>query len=189
MKFNGILEKNYLKKLILLVSAVILAGSALSSAYFIVQTHISLNTHYGAVLSIISDYKSGLIVKSFTINIFFFVLIIIGIVILGILYSHKITGPLQRIKLYTKTIGDGNLNAHVMFRAEDVIHPFAGSVNKLTESYSIRLEELASGTEKLREAAAELGSLIEKGKETDDALRKIIKADDEIRKILEGIRV
>ncbi len=189
MKFDGILEKGYLKKLNLLVLAVILAGSALSSGYFFLQTHISLDTHYGAVLSLISDYKSSLIAKSFTINISFFVLIIIGIVVLGILYSHKITGPLHRIKMYAKTIGEGNLGNHVGFRSADVIHPFAESINKLTDNYNTRLEELASETNKLREAATELKSLTEDGKDIDAALQKTIEADNEIRKLLEGIRV
>lgn len=188
MKFNEVIEKGFLKKFILLVLAVFIAGSIISSGYFLIQTHILLNTHYGAVLSIITEYKNTLVANSFTINLLFFILIIIGVAILGVIYSHKISGPLYRIKLYAKKIGEGELNTPVGLREGDMIHPFADSVNQFSNSYNTRLKDLASETVKLKKAAAELASITEEGKERDDALQKVIEADNEIRKLLEGVK-
>jgi len=51
-----------------------------------------------------------------------------------IIFSHRIAGPLERIRGELKKIGDGNLAVHVRIRKNDYLHEQVGSVNEMVEA-------------------------------------------------------
>jgi methyl-accepting chemotaxis protein len=190
MNSDKIVKKGYIARLVLLAVSIFMAGSAVSSGLFFLTTHTPLsNTHYSAALSIISEFRNSLIIKSLQINLFFFFLIAIGIIILGVLYSHRIAGPLYRIKQYAGSISKGDLGSEIKFREKDVIHPFAESINKMTESCGERVRELASEAVQLKKEVEHMKSLSERGEETAEAMENIKAHDERIKEIFETLRL
>lgn len=189
LKPTEVIGKGYLTRLLLLLICVFIIGTTVSAIYLYLDIYRSLDTHYSAILSIITEIKETLIIRTIKINAFFFLLISAGIVILGILYTHRIAGPLYRIKLYAKMVGEGRLDSDVKFRRKDVIHSFGESFNDMTKSYSDRLTVLISEIQQFKDAIAELKSLTEEGEDTEIAMKKVLEHDSRIKKLLNTIRL
>jgi nitrogen fixation/metabolism regulation signal transduction histidine kinase len=188
-KPTEVIRKGYLTRLLLLILGVFIIGTVLSTIYLYLDIYRPLNTHYSAILSIITEIKETLIIKTLSINAFFYLLISAGIAILGILYTHRIAGPLHRIKLYAKMIGEGRLDTEIKFRHKDAIHSFGESFNDMTKSYSDRVTVLTSEIQQFKDAIAEIKSLTEDGKDTEFAMKKVLEQDSRIRNLLNTIKL
>lgn len=189
LKPTEVIRKGYLTRLVLLLICIFIIGTTVSAIYLYLDIYRSLDTHYSAILSIITEIKETLVIRTIKINAFFFLLISAGIVILGILYTHRIAGPLYRIKLYAKMVGEGRLDTDIKFRRKDVIHSFGESFNDMTKSYSDRLTVLISEIQQFKDAIAELKSLTEEGEDTEIAMKKVLEHDSRIKKLLNTIRL
>lgn len=189
LKLTEVIRKGYLTRLVLLLICIFIIGTTASAIYLYLDIYRSLDTHYSAILLVLTEIKETLIIKTIEINAFFCLLISAGIVILGILYTHRIAGPLYRIKLHAKIIGEGRLDADIKFRHKDTIHSFGESFNDMTKSYSDRVTVLISEIHQFKDAIAELKSLTEKGKDTEIAMKKVLEQDSRIKKLLNTIRL
>lgn len=189
LKPTEVIRKGYLTRLVLLLICIFIIGTTVSAIYLYLDIYRSLDTHYSAILSIITEIKETLVIRTIKINAFFFLLISAGIVILGILYTHRIAGPLYRIKLYAKMVGEGRLDTDIKFRRKDVIHSFGESFNDMTKSYSDRLTVLISEIQQFKDAIAELKSLTEKGEDTEIAMKRALEQDSRIKRLLNTIRL
>lgn len=47
--------------------------------------------------------------------------------------SHRIAGPLQRLKVYMRRVGQGDFNVKLRFRTYDEIHDVADAFNHMVE--------------------------------------------------------
>jgi nitrogen fixation/metabolism regulation signal transduction histidine kinase len=189
LKPTEVIRKGYLTRLLLLILCVFFIGTAVSSIYLYLDIYRPLNTHYSAILSIITEIKETLIIRTLKINAFFYLLISAGIVILGILYTHRIAGPLHRIKLYAKMVGKGrlDLDTDIKFRHKDAIHSLGKSFNDMTKSYSNKVTMLISEIQQFKDAITELKSLTEKGEDTEIAMKRVLEQDSRIKKLLNTI--
>ena len=188
-KPSGVIKKGYLTRFLLPVICVFLFGTAISSIYLYLDLYRPLTTHYSAILSILTEIKESLIINTIKINAFFYLMVFLGIVILGIIYTHRIAGPLHRIKLYAKYISEGRLDTSIKFRRKDAIHKFAESLNEMINSYSNRITAIDSDIQQLKEAITELKSLTEKGENKEVALKKAIDMDSRIKNLLNTIKL
>lgn len=189
MKPTEIIRKGYLTNFISLLICIFLFFTAVSSIYLYFDIYRPLGTHYSAVLSIVTELKETLILRSIKINAIFFLFIMAGISILGILYTHMIAGPLYRIKLFSKEVSEGRLDTRVNFRRKDAIHSFADSLNKMTESCNDRVITLNSELQTLKSSVAELKSRIDAGEDTDIALKRVLEQDSKIEGLLSTVRL
>jgi methyl-accepting chemotaxis protein len=183
------IKKGYQRRFILLLMGVFFIGTVVSSIYLYLDIYRPLDTHYSAILSIITEIKETLIIRSIKISAFFYILILAGIIILGVLYTHRIAGPLHRVKLFVRSIGEGKQVAEIKFRQRDAINSFAESLNKVAKSYGDRTNLLISEIEQLKIAVAEIKSLTEKGEDTEVAIQKALEIDSRIKKLLGTIRL
>ncbi len=189
LKLKKIIKKGYLTRFMLLLICIFLVGTAVSSAYLYLDLYRPLGTHYSAILSIVTELRETLIVRTLKITVISCLFIISGIAVIGILYTHRIAGPLHRIKLYAKMVKEGRLDTEINFRQKDAIHSFAESLNKMTECYSDRVAILISEIQELKNAVTELKSLAEKGKDTEIAMKKVLDIDSKIEKLLSAVRL
>jgi hypothetical protein len=113
------MQKDFAGRLILLMLGVFSAFTLLSVAYLYFDMYRPLSTHYSAVVSIVTDMRETLLIKTLTINAVSFVLIFAGILILGVLYTHRIAGPMYRVNVIAKEVAQGNLDAKITFRKKD----------------------------------------------------------------------
>lgn len=182
----NVLKKGFITRLILLILLVFVIFSTISGIFLYYNIYTPLDTNYSASISIISEIKEDLLVRTLTISMVFYLFILIGIVLLAILYTHRIAGPMQRIKLFTREVIGGDLSAALKFRKKDAIHSFGDTLNKMTGSWRNRLLALASHIEQLEDAVNELRS--SENKDATPLLGKITSIDKEINKILKEIK-
>ena len=189
MKQERIIGKSYLPGLIFAALGIFVFSIAVSALLLYLDIYRPLDTHYSAVLSIITDVRETLIIKTLKISGISSLLIILGLMALVIFYTHRITGPLHRIKVCAKSIGEGRLGTKVKFRQRDVIHPFAESLNEMTDSYSEKVRALTLEISQLKSAVTELKSLTEDGKDTEAGLKKALDKDSQIKGLLDSIKI
>jgi methyl-accepting chemotaxis protein len=63
------------------------------------------------------------------------------IFIFAILISHRIAGPIHRIKSVIRDIGDGKLDVPIYLRKNDELHDLAEELNKMQENLKARLQK------------------------------------------------
>lgn len=188
-KPTKIITKGYLVRLVLLVLCIFIIGTAVSALLLHLNLNRPLNTHYSAVLSIITEIKETLVIKTLKINALFYLMISAGIVLLGIIYTHRIAGPLYRIKLYAKSVSEGKLDINLKFRKKDAVHLFAEALNLMTQGYHDRVTTLDSEIRELKDAAKELQTLIENDKDTAAVQQRISGLNDKINKLISTIKL
>jgi len=184
-----IIRRSYLPGLIFGALGIFVLGIAASALLLHLEIYEPLDTHYRGVLSIISDVRETLIITTLKISGISSLLIILGLAGLVIFYTHRIAGPLHRVKACAKSIGQGSLGTKAKFREKDVIHPFAESLNEMTDCYSEKVKALGSEISQLKTAVTELKSLTEAGENTEAGLMKALDNDRHIKSIIESIRL
>lgn len=63
------------------------------------------------------------------------------IFIVAIFVSHRIAGPIHRIKSIIRDIGDGKLDTRIYLRKTDELHDLAEELNKMQENLKSKLKE------------------------------------------------
>lgn len=135
--------------------------------------------------------KADILRKSLCLYIIFTALLLLQISIFGIFYSHKIAGPLVRVRHMAKQIADGDFNAKTRFRKDDAINPLADALNEMAASYNERYNRLGSCTDAMLEAVVELEKYTREN--NPEMARRVIATitvkSDEINRILSDIKI
>ncbi len=133
----------------------------------------------------LSLLKREVLVKSIIIYTFTLVLIVLGIVVITLLYSHRVVGPIYRLNQFMKKIVGADLSENVFLRKKDAIHPIADEINTLLDSYRIRLKNLEKKSNALRRITSqENREKIDKGESPDGEIIQLI---DEIGEELKSL--
>ena len=175
--------------MLILILGVFIVFTLISTGYLYFDIYRPLNTHYSAMVSILSDIHETLISKTLKINAIFFILISVGTLIIGIVFTHRVVGPLHRVKLSAMAVAKGKLDTVITFRKKDAIQPFAGVFNEMTTVYGNKISELGSEIRKLKEELTRLESSVKKGKATELDLKKVLEVEEKIKDLLSGIKL
>ncbi|MEW6599614.1 MAG: methyl-accepting chemotaxis protein [Nitrospirota bacterium] len=189
MKHERIIGRSYFPGLIITALGIFVFVIVISALLLYLDIYRPLDTHYSAVLSIITDVRETLVFKTLKITGISSLLIILGLMALLILYTHRIAGPLYRIKVSARSIGEGLLGTKVKFRRKDVIHPFAESINDMTDSYGNKVMALSSEISQLKSSVEEFKAMTRDGKDTEAALKKVLDRDAQIKRIFDTIKL
>jgi len=84
LKPSEIIGKHYLRNFLILVLFVLIAGAGASALVIHLNVHQPLNTHYSAILSIVSDIRDTLIERSVKISAVVSIFMIIGLLLMSI---------------------------------------------------------------------------------------------------------
>lgn len=66
------------------------------------------------------------------------------VVLISVLLSHRIAGPLYRIQRFLKSVANGDLSAKLVLRKGDELQDLAGSINEMTDDLKNRVKKLKS---------------------------------------------
>lgn len=109
-------------------------------------------------------------------------LLVLLIGMLGIYFTHKVVGPIYKMKLLLKQVGDGKLNFQGRLRKgdelQDLFEVFQAMVDKLKDRQRKEVEMLTEAIEKTR------GSTYRENA-SDEALDKIVRVRDEMKAALD----
>ncbi|MBP2681551.1 MAG: exported protein of unknown function, MCP-like [Candidatus Krumholzibacteriota bacterium] len=85
------------------------------------------------------------------------------LVIHNIIFSHRIAGPLYRIRSELKKIGDGNLFVHVRLRKNDYLDKEASSVNEMVDALRTKIRSIELNQKKASAVLVELQRALLRG--------------------------
>lgn len=128
--------------------------ATLAVLYFTMQQNIGPT--YATGFKMLTALRQDILYKALTIFSITFLFIIIGILILAMLYSHQIAGPLFRLNQFVKKVTEGHLNERVSIRDKDVIHPVAEELNELVSVYHNKFQEIKKEVQTLETLAAKM---------------------------------
>ncbi|MDB4946552.1 MAG: hypothetical protein JWP97_6086 [Labilithrix sp.] len=105
-------------------------------------------------------------------------LLVVLIGVLGIYFTHKVVGPIYKMKMLLRQVGDGKLNFHGKLRKgdelQDFFEVFAQMVEKLKDRQRREVEELESAMSAARQSGA-----------SEEAIGKIQHVRDEMKAALD----
>ncbi len=116
---------------------------------------------YAVGIKMLSGLRQDILYKALTVFGITFFFMIIGILVLTMLYSHRIAGPLYRLSQFVKNVTEGHFDKRVSLREKDVIHPIAEELNELVSVYHVKLQNIKKEVETLET----LTDKMEKGEE------------------------
>jgi methyl-accepting chemotaxis protein len=178
---RGTIKEGDFKWLLLSIFGIFLVFSLVSALIIYERLHVPLSPHYGATISLLTEVKESLIITSIGINLIFWLLIAVGITLLGILYSHKIAGPLFRVRRYAEALGEGRFDQRISFREKDVLHTLSTALNQVAEGYEGREKRFACQLRELQDTLLSLGSLSDSSPERIELMRRLRELDGRIK--------
>jgi methyl-accepting chemotaxis protein len=143
---------------------------------------------YADSFKLIAELDRVLVTKSLVLFSFILLLILCGIIIISIAYSHRVAGPLYKLGMHSRKIAAGDLAEAVRLRRDDVIHVLASDLNDLSGHYRDRLVQLQVKT---RELAAVLENAEKQApsKSQPGPVNEISERIDAIRELLNQIKL
>ncbi len=191
MQLLGIIKRSFHLKLASTIGAIVCGAALLSAFFFYVAIERQLGETYARKIQTLSIYKFEVVRQSLIIFAGFAFIALAGIVTFAVVYTHRIAGPLFRIRVVAKDLAAGNFDRVTRFRKNDAIHPLAESMNQFASEQGKRSDSLRDCIDQMRDGAGELRELIRKGdtEMTAAARLKVAKKTEELNKILAGIKI
>lgn len=113
-------HKNYRTILYAHTLMIVLFGAAIAVwGMFWMLPSGGLGDSYSAIQAAVQGIRKVLFWKVMIIYSVVSILIFLGIVLLHLVYSHRITGPVRRFGLEAARIAQGNLNGNIRLRKKD----------------------------------------------------------------------
>jgi len=181
-------QRNF-KRLLLTIFGVFFFFSLVSALVIYESLHVDLSPHYGAAISLLTQVKESLIITSIKINLIFLFLIAVGVALLGILYSHRIAGPLFRVRQYAAALGEGRFAERISFREKDVLHTLSAVLNEMAAGCQDRAELFACQLRELQDGLSSLGSLPDSSAEKLELIGKLRELDKRIKEDNQKIKL
>ena len=181
--YYHVIPKSYYIKLVIKVIAIVSIGAFLYSIFLYYLTWKMLSTKN---LKAIDEMSNHIFFLSLIVFFIFSVFIILGVVALTIFHSHKVAGPLYRMKMALRQITSGQLDFRVSFRKNDVVHPMASSLNHMIDQYNEKLNFIESRLLALRKSSVLLLEGQEDEKQEVMLMKKYLQ---EISKTYKSIKI
>ncbi len=159
-----------------------ITGLVATLAVLYYTMHHDIGPTYAMGIKMLTALKQDIFYKALIIfgNIFLFM--IIGILLLALLYSHRIAEPLYRLTQFVTKIIEGHLNERVSIRDKDIIQPVAAELNALVNVYHHQFQEIKKELQALEILAAGMD-------ESEESLSEIKKKAKVIHQLTEQFQL
>ena len=179
--FKGTITAKQIRRLLPMILGLFLFFSSVAAAVLYYSLQVPLSPHYGAAITVITQVKESLVQDTVIINLVFFLATAAGVVLLGILYSHRIAGPLFKVKQHAAALGEGRFDGRIRFRQKDAVHSLASVLNEMAAACRDRTRRFSSDLEALEEKLRLLDSLPQGSKDQSEMMERIRTLDAEIQ--------
>ncbi len=133
-------------------------GLAVTAAILYAVLAKSAGTSYGETFRTLASTRQELLSLSLGIYLLVSLLILGGIAVISLLYSHRIVGPLYRLGVIARTIRNGDLRQQAHLRKKDMVTPLADELNAFCAVYRDTIASMQEKTGEIKKLAAELAS-------------------------------
>jgi len=148
-------KKSFQFRFILKFCLVILAGVAISTGIFFLFSSGTLTSSFQDSRLVIKKTSIAILPIVLYTNLITLGLITVAAIIVTLLVSHKLAGPLFRFEKDLEEIGRGNLAKRIRLRKQDQLKDFAESMNKMTDSLHIRVLDVRSEVNQIIKSASQ----------------------------------
>lgn len=101
------------------------------------------------------------------------VLLFIVLCVGTVVFTHRIAGPLYRLRCVLNTIGEGNLTIRATIRKHDYLHEEAACVNHMTESLRAKVMDIEAQHQAVEGALGELKKVAGNGPDLTEGLERV----------------
>lgn len=164
-----VIDKSYMPRLVIRCALIFIAGLLITAGIFFLLMRQSIGPNYGEGFRLLAQLNRDIFSKSLVIY-GSTVLVALGCIAVSImLYSHRVAGPVYRLRIFAGRIAAGEVSARVTLRQTDVVHPLAVEMNRLSGSFRQTLTAVMQEMETLEKQADHL----EKNQDRRAALNEI----------------
>lgn len=191
MELLGILDRSFSRRVIWSIVLISAASAAATSLIYYLAIDRTLSDEYREKLLMISTYKFEIIRMSLLLFPGFSMIAVLFLGLYGVVYSHRIVGPLFRVRGVAQRLAALEFGIRTSFRDTDAIHPLAESLNRFSESVGARHAEMQALMEAIRRDAHEMRELVMKGeKDAADNVRKgLAEKTERLSRVFSEIRL
>jgi methyl-accepting chemotaxis protein len=156
-------QPHYRTRMFLYTLLFVAAGAALAAASMYILLPSGLGARYGTVLSSVRQIEAALAQKVTILYGLIAVAIMFSMVVLHLVYSHRVAGPAFRLGKEAARISTGNLSGRVTVRKKDNLTDMAESLNEVTVRYRGRLASIKKEIAEIEAQSERLSAAIAQG--------------------------
>ncbi len=147
-------QKNFQFKFILKFCIVLLIGIIISIGLLCLFSMNTLTSSFEQSKLVIKNTASAILPNVFLSHLIALVLITLLAIVVTLLISHKLAGPLFRFQKELKEIGEGNLTQVIKLRKNDQITAMADSLNQMRTDLQNKILGIKEEVEQIIESAS-----------------------------------
>lgn len=171
---NYFIKKGFQIRFILKFCLLVLVGVIMSTGLLFLFSRGTLTSSYQQSRLMIRDTASAILPTTIYINLVILGLITLATIVIILVISHKLAGPLFRFEKELKEIGEGNLTTVIRLRKRDQIADLAGSLNDMTDSLREKVLAVQKEVEHLSETASRVNAPKEIVEQLNQLHQKIV---------------
>ncbi len=180
---SQVIESSYLRNVVIKCFFIFVAGLIATAAIFYVMMQQPIGPTYGAGFKMLAALQQDIFYKSILIYASTVLLVIICIIVITLLYSHRVAGPVYRLTLFARQLRDGNFQSGVNLRRSDVVQPLAGEMNLMSEKFHRTLNDINWKIDELEQLTDKVG------KDEKEKLAKIEERAEKIANIISQFKM
>jgi len=147
-------QKDFQSKFILKFCMVLLTGIIISIGLLFLFSKNTLTSSFEQSRLVIKNTASAILPSVFLSHLIALVLITLLTIVVTLLVSHKLAGPLFRFQKELKEIGDGDLSKVVKIRKKDQVKAIADSLNQMRASLQKKILDIKEEVEQIIESTS-----------------------------------
>jgi methyl-accepting chemotaxis protein len=147
-------QKDFQSKFILKFCMVLLIGIIISIGLLFLLSKNTLTSSFEHSRLVIKNTASAILPSVFLSHLIAFVLITLLTIVITLLVSHKLAGPLFRFQKELKEIASGDLSNVVKMRKDDQVKVIADSLNQMRVNLQIKILDIKEEVEQIIESTS-----------------------------------
>jgi len=184
------IRKSYVSNTVYAIATLVILASLVSAAALYYLVDLAPDGAYAERLATYDTYQELVIKESLYVFVGFSLVVLLGVVAYSLYFSHKVSGPLVRIRYFARDLAGGDFSRDVVIRSGDAIHPVAEAADACAKKYRNAADELGRIVDGMLDDASKMEkALQEGGSPSPEARESLAKAAQRLRKMREGIRV
>ncbi len=178
---NQIVDSAYLRRVAIRCSLIFLAGLVATGALYLVMMKQPIGPTYGEGFRLLAQLEQDIFYKSLLIYGSTVLVCLFCIIILTMLYSHRVAGPVYRLRIFAGQVRKGDLSSAVSLRESDVIHSLSRDMNSMVGVFHGTVSEI---DKQMREIENLTGKLAQNEPFNSENRKKIAECADAITSTL-----
>ena len=153
---HQIIDKSHLRLMVLKCALIFMAGLAGTAAIFWLMMHRQIGPTYGEGFRMLAELNRDILYKSLAIYGSTVLVTMVCIALITLLYSHRVAGPVYRLRQFAGCIGRGDVSGRVTLRQSDVVHQLAMEMNAMNATFRQTVTDVMKELDALEKEARSL---------------------------------